>query len=143
MMKKGHESLRQLVKYGVVGVMNTCVTLVAIFVCKAVLGINPYLSNAIGYALGIVNSFLWNRSWVFHSGGKVQREAVLFLVGTGFCYCVQLLSLYGLTEWTSLGARQWHIAGYTLGGYGVATLMASVVYTAANFIYNKLVAFRG
>ncbi len=142
MISESHKSIVQLLKYAVVGVLNTVVTFIAIYVCKALLGLNPYASNAIGYALGIINSFLWNRSWVFASGGRIAREAVLFFIGVGLCYCLQLLCLYLLETHTSLGNSQWQPLGITVSGYAVATLLASVVYTGANFIYNKLVAFR-
>lgn len=55
------DSLLQLVKYGVVGCLNTALTLGIIFVCKSFLGVDEYLSNALGYVAGFVNSFLWNR----------------------------------------------------------------------------------
>ena len=36
----------------------------------------------------------------------------------------------------------WHLGRYTLSGYGVATLAGMVFYTVANFLYNRLIAFR-
>ena len=51
--------IRQFFKYCMVGVMNTSITLAVIFVCKSILGINPYVSNVIGYVCGLINSFLW------------------------------------------------------------------------------------
>lgn len=135
--------LVQLIKYALVGVMNTCVTLLTIFICKSLLGVNPYLSNAIGYGVGIANSFVWNRAWVFRAKeGPLHRQILLFAAGTGVCYLIQLLCLYFLLDMTSLGDMQWIILGFTLSGYGVATLIGSVVYTGVNFIYNKLIAFR-
>lgn len=68
----------QFVKFCLVGAMNTMVTLCAIFICKSLLGVNEYVSNAIGYILGVINSFLWNRRWVFRSSGRMRREAVSF-----------------------------------------------------------------
>lgn len=132
-----------MIKYAFVGVMNTCVTLLTIFICKSLLGVNPYVSNAIGYGAGIANSFIWNRAWVFHAKeGRLHRQILLFAVGAGACYLIQLLCLYLLLEKTALGDMQWIILGFTLSGYGVATLVGSVVYTGVNFIYNKLIAFR-
>ena len=65
------KTLVQLAKYLLVGVMNTLITLVVIFVCKIYLHVNPYVSNALGYLAGLINSFLWNRRWVFRSNGKM------------------------------------------------------------------------
>lgn len=137
-----NSDLLQFIKYGMVGVVNTLITLVTILICKSVLGMDPYLSNAIGYALGFTNSFLCNKKWVFRTSGHYRREVTMFLAGSGLCYLLQLLTVWVLSAHTALGPMMWHLPFFTLSGYGVATLVGNVVYTACNFIYNKLVTFR-
>lgn len=136
-----HHPLVQLVKYGIVGVANTLLTLAVIFVCKSMIGLNPYISNALGYGVGLVNSFIWNRQWVFRAKGSMSRHAVLFVTGFAICYLIQLLTVYLLNS-SPLGTVELHFAEFTLSGYGIATLIGNVVYTACNFIYNRLVAFK-
>lgn len=132
----------QLVKYAIVGVMNTLLTLCIIFVCKSVLEINPYLSNAIGYFCGLVNSFLWNRSWVFHANeGRMHQQAIRFIIGFAICYALQFLVVWILNQ-SSFGQIEILIWGFTLSGYGIATLIGNVVYTMCNFVYNRLIAFK-
>ena len=58
---KVDRSTVQFVKYCMVGALNTLVTLCTIFVCKSLFDVNEYLSNAICYVLGVINSFLWNK----------------------------------------------------------------------------------
>jgi putative flippase GtrA len=132
----------QFVKYGMVGVLNTLITLFAIYVCKSIIGINPFVSNAIGYILGVLNSFIWNKTWVFHAKGHVSSEAVKFFVGFGVCYLIQLFVVWALTVHSPLKDAQWDIYSFTLSGYGVATIIGSVVYTVANFIFNRLITFK-
>lgn len=55
---KVDRSTVQFVKYCMVGALNTLVTFCTIFVCKSLFDVNEYLSNAIGYVLGVINSFL-------------------------------------------------------------------------------------
>lgn len=132
----------QLSKYALVGAMNTLLTLCVIFLCKSVFGVNPYLSNGIGYFVGLVNSFLWNRSWVFHAGeGKIHHQAVRFLLGFALCYTIQFFVVWLLNQ-SSFGEIRIDILGFTLSGYGIATLIGNIVYTMSNFLYNRLVAFR-
>ncbi len=83
-------NIAQFVKYCMVGVLNTLVCLGTIFICKSLFGINPYVSNALGYTVGVLNSFLWNRRWVFRSHGRYSREAIRFMLGCGLCYLAQL-----------------------------------------------------
>lgn len=131
----------QFLKFVVVGGLNTAVTLIIIFVCKSLLGINPYISNALGYIGGVTNSFLWNRSWVFKSGGNLSAEATKFLIGFALCYALQFLFVWGTTTLSPLGGMLWEIGRFTLSGYGVATLGGMCVYTLCNFIYNRRIAF--
>lgn len=131
----------QFLKYCIVGGMNTAVTLLVILLFKSVLGLNPYLANAAGYVAGVTNSFLWNRSWVFHSNGHMKAEAAKFLIGFGACYLLQLAFVWGTTTFSPLGEMLWRIGPFTLSGYGVATLLGMCVYTLCNFIYNRRIAF--
>ncbi len=133
----------QLMKYAVVGVMNTMLTLCIIFLCKSVFGVNEYVSNALGYVAGLINSFLWNRRWVFRStDGGMNRQAVKFFLGFCICYAVQFAvvwlmnqSWFGETLYTLPG-------GWVISGYGIATLVGNVCYTLCNFVYNRLVTFK-
>lgn len=135
------KAMIQLAKYAIVGVMNTLLTLAVIFICKSLLGVNPYVSNALGYIVGLINSFLWNRSWVFRRrDGKLSRQAILFLIGFAVCYGLQLLAVWSLNQ-SSFGEIEIQISSFTLSGYGIATLIGNVVYTSCNFIFNRLFTF--
>ena len=133
---------RQFARFLAVGCLNTGVTLLVIALCKSVAGVNPYLSNFIGYAAGLVNSFVWNRQWVFKAGdGKLRGQAVRFAASFAVCYAMQLAVVWVLTKHTPLGGMMWPIGTYTLSGYGVATVIGMGLYTVANFIINRFFAF--
>lgn len=102
---------------------------------------NPYVSNILGYVVGVINSFLWNKKWVFNSRGGMAREAFKFLCGFGICYALQFAVVWSLNQ-SSFGAIELDIWVFTLSGYGIATLIGNVVYTVANFFYNRIVTFR-
>lgn len=135
------QDVSQFARYVVVGLMNTWVTLMVIYVCKSLLGFNPWFSNALGYVLGMINSFLWNKKWVFKSlSANYRGEAVKFLVGFLLCYGLQFMATWLFTKW--LGSMEIGLYIITVSAYGVATMIGMVVYTMANFIYNRLVTFR-
>lgn len=131
----------QFVRYAMVGALNTILTLVVIYACKDFFGINLWVSNAIGYVAGFVNSFLWNKLWVFHSTAGYLREAVKFIGGFLLCYGLQLLVTWLLTAHSPLTGSEWTLFGFVISGYGISTLIGMVVYTVANFFYNKMVTF--
>lgn len=132
----------QFVKYCLVGGLNTVVTFVVIFVCKALLGVNPYVSNALGYVAGVINSFVWNKQWVFRSKGRYRSEAVRFVVGFAVCYALQFAAVWALNQ-SDFGKLRFDIHGFVISGYGIATIIGNILYTLANFVYNRLVTFKG
>lgn len=136
------QTVIQFTKYAMVGVLNTLVTLALIFIFKTLLGVNEYVSNAIGYVGGVINSFLWNKKWVFKSDKGMWREAVKFMIGFFLCYGIQLLAVWVLNEHTFLDNLLIDLGFYTISGYGFATIIGMVLYTLLNFLYNRLVTFR-
>ena len=132
----------QIIKYGLVGVFNTLLTLATIYICKSLIGISPMVSNVIGYIVGLINSFIWNKNWVFRSDKGYTREAVKFAVGFGGSFALQFVIVYSLSYHSALGSMLWHIGPIAVSGYGVATIIGMVFYTVANFLYNRFVTFR-
>lgn len=141
--RNNRQTASQFIKYLLVGGMNTLVTLAVIVLCKSVLGINPLVANAAGYVAGVVNSFIWNRAWVFKADGHLTSQAIKFLIGFGICYGVQFLIVWGTIRFTVIDDMLWHIGAFTLSGYGLTTIVAMGIYTICNFAYNKYVSFRG
>ncbi|MDY3857278.1 MAG: GtrA family protein [Muribaculaceae bacterium] len=135
--------VRQFLRYVAVGVMNTLITLVVIFALKSYTATPLMLCNAIGYAAGLVNSFLWNRSWVFHARGEGSGagQAIRFIDGYALCYTLQFVFIWATMSWSPFAALLWKIGPLTLSGYGVATIVGMGLYTVANFLYNKFITF--
>lgn len=133
--------VKQFIRYVIVGVMNTLTTLVVILLCKSMIGINPWVSNALGYIAGVINSFVWNKTWVFHSHSGLTGEAVRFLIGFGLCYSIQ----FGVTWCLNALIGTWEHTlpwGFVISGYGIATLIGMVVYTLSNYLYNRTITFK-
>lgn len=132
----------QFAKYLIVGAGNTLVTLAVIVLLKSGLGVNPWVANAVGYVAGMVNSFIWNKLWVFHSHGRrLHNEALRFLGGFAVCYIVQFAVTWAVTA--MLGGAEWQLpGGFVMSGYGLATLVGMGAYTVCNFVYNRLVTFK-
>ncbi|SEG73944.1 GtrA family protein [Paenibacillus sp. UNC499MF] len=73
--------LLPLMKFGLVGLLNTGVDFAAFLLLTAA-GV-PYLTGQIiAYLLGVLNSYMLNRSWTFRSrkGGSTREIAKFFLI---------------------------------------------------------------
>lgn len=90
----------------------------------------------------MVNSFLWNKLWVFHSHERrLYSEALHFLGGFAVCYLIQFAVTWFLT--TSIGQHEWPLpGGFVMSSYGLATLIGMGAYTVCNYLYNRLITFR-
>jgi putative flippase GtrA len=119
----------QIIKFSIVGVLNTALTLSVIFILTKELHVYYITANIIGYVIGVINSFLWNKIWIFKSGDYFIWELGSFWLNVGICYLLQLGLLVVLKE--ELGVNQ-----------DVATVVGMVVYAACNFLGNRLFVFR-
>ncbi|MBP3737808.1 MAG: GtrA family protein [Muribaculaceae bacterium] len=135
----------QLLKYGVIGVMNTLITLVSFYLLNTWAGVSYGIANIVGYVLGVVNSFLWNRSWVFKTHNNFGREALLFACGFFACWILQgvvsLVLLEGL-GWKSLSCDIIPFLPMENAGQNIVMVIAMAVYTIGNYIYNRMITFR-
>lgn len=55
----------KLLKFGFIGIINTLITIGSYAFLVYITGLNFLIANIIGYLLGMVNSFIWNKNWVF------------------------------------------------------------------------------
>ena len=135
----------QLLKYGVIGVLNTLITLVTFYLLNTKLELSYGISNVTGYVLGVINSFLWNRNWVFKTKNNFKRELLLFVCGFFICLALQLCVSWILLEglsWKSLPDDIIPFFPMQKAGQNIVMVLAMVVYTLANYVYNRTVTFR-
>ncbi|KMJ59091.1 sugar translocase [Bacillus sp. LL01] len=61
--------MKRFLKFGTVGVFNTLITFFS-FTVFYYIGINYLLAHVMGYGLGVLNSYYWNKRWVFKDERK-------------------------------------------------------------------------
>ena len=67
-------TLRQFVKYGLVGASNTIVNFV-VYSIGVTIGIDYLIALVIGYLVGSLNSYVLNRHWTFRAGHVAHSTA--------------------------------------------------------------------
>ncbi len=122
----------QFVKFGVVGVSNTLIFFLVYTLLLKVFGVWYVAASGIGFAVGAINGFLWNRAWTFrgHVGDAltpvrwfvVQTSGLLanlglvylFVDGIGLDELVgQAVTIVIVTVVTFLANRAWTFRGHT------------------------------
>lgn len=122
-------TLKQAIKYGIVGISNTLITMLVIWLMMKVLDCREGLSNLTGYVAGLLNSFIWNKQWTFkESSSGWGRSAWRFAVAFVVCYVLQYGLILLLNENLSIDHYYNHLIGM-------------VFYTVLNFVINKFYTF--
>ncbi len=125
------EVFSQVLKYALVGLSNTAIDAAAYYALTRWLGLGslPVLAKALAYALGMVNSFHWNRTWTFKSRGNPWRAAALFTLSH--------IAALGINAGTmAFGLNILHLPE------AIALAVATAAAFGWNFALNKLVVFR-
>ena len=116
-------------KFFIVGIANTLIGLLAIYLCKWLLGFSDALANISGYIIGLTVSFLLNREWTFRHAGAMLPALVRFLVIFALAYLLNLATV--LTAIHSFGVN-----AYLAQAIGIAP------YTAIFYLGSRYFAFR-
>ena len=109
-----------------VGIVNTLFGFSIIFLLMF-LGVGATLSNAIGYALGALLSYLLNKKYTF---GGAKHSTLLALKFFSVLFIAYLLNLFTL---------QWLLE--SINPY-LAQIGAAVVYTLSSFLLAKFIVFK-
>jgi len=118
----------QCFKFGLVGILNTIVGLSTIFICMKLLHISYISSNIIGYSLGLINSFIFNKLWTFKSTKSAKKEIIPFIFIFAISYFFQLIILILMKEYMSINVD-------------LAQIISTVFYTIINFFGNRIYTF--
>lgn len=120
----------QMIKYGLIGVINTLLTGIIIFVLMNGFGVSFKISNAAGYIVGFFNSFIMNKLWTFKGNQtSTLRQFIRFAAVFAVCYFLQLGLVVFLVENLSISEN-------------IAQLAGMVFYTLIGFLLNKLFTFK-
>ena len=126
--------LWQFIKFGIVGVSNTLISLAVYEICIHV-GLHYVLANAIGLIISVINAYYWNNRCVFGDG---EKKPFSHHVKTYF----KSLAAYGGTFLLdSLLLILWvEIAGIPAS---LAPILNLLITIPLNFLINKYWTFQG
>ena len=128
-MKKIFATFKQFIKFGLVGVSNTLISLGTYYLLYF-LEINYLIANTIGFVVSVLNSYYWNNKYVFK---KTQSGHLKPLIKTFLSYgSTFLLSSFLLFVMVQhLGISE-----------VIAPIITLVITIPLNFLMNKFWAFK-
>lgn len=124
----------QFIKFGIVGVSNTLISLGTYWLCFYGFGWYYQISNIISFLVSVTNAYYWNSRYVFQNGrdyriGEHIRAYFKAMISYGSTF---LLSTALLTLWVE-------VCGINAG---IAPLINLLITIPLNFFLNKHWAFR-
>ena len=133
------------VKYNLIGILNTLITLAVVWVLHQILDWNLELSNFLGFVAGGCNSYLMNRIWNFRSVNAKKHEILRFTTVFLCAYGLNLLVLegcvYALTNFAFLQPLNEFSAHFMKPTY-LANVVANVVYVLVSYTLYKKWGFK-
>ncbi len=126
-----HDTIRSFVMYGMVGLMNTALSLTVMFLAAS-LGLGYMWYTFLGYVVGIMCSFFMNLRYTFRVQGNIWNFLPLFLAVNTFNLCVVEAIEYVLVEHFSY--TEWMVVGFGMFCYSVGGFFANRYIVARQFM---------
>jgi putative flippase GtrA len=118
----------QFSRFITVGVFNTALGYAIIFFAMYVLHWSPEASNALGYGIGLISSFLLSKIYTFRSSGNGYTEFFYFLLMFGIAYAANFLALYVMVRMIFFHP-------------GLSQIFAGVIYIFVSYWLNSRYVF--
>ena len=126
-MRKYTDLLKQVIKFGIVGVISTLLDYGLMVLFTEVFSVHYLLSSTLSYAISLVFNYLASMKYVFHSkeGMSRAKEFILFTV-----LCLMGMGLNQLVLWLIVER---------LGiDYRISKILATGVVMVWNFVTRKI-----
>ena len=137
----------EALKFGVVGVGNTLLTLLIIWMMTHWGEYSAVISNLTGYSIGLISSYIFNKTWTFKSAVGWKKSAIRFFLVFVICYIVQLTVLLILNRYFIENPPLYTFFSPLLLALRIDPpfynhIFAMVFYTLLNFVINKFYTFK-
>ena len=85
--------LGQMIRYGVVGISSNVVVYL-VYLLMTAAGMEHKLAMTIMYAVGVVQTFIFNKRWSFNDNGTHRHAFIRYVISYGVGYIANLTALY-------------------------------------------------
>lgn len=119
---------RQALRFAIVGLVSNAV-LYGVYLGITAAGVGPKLAMSLGYAIGVAQTFLFNKRWTFGHVGHFDAALVRYIL------------LYAGGYFANLLVLAWLVDGY---GYPHQIVQGVMILTLAGcfFILQKIWVFK-
>lgn len=141
-----NSSLKEAIKFALVGVSGVGINFLMIFLVTLltgdILSFADELAIFMGIATSITTNYLLNRAWTFRSDNPILGEYLRYVLSNGFGALLQFIvavileNIFEATEWVGLS-----IIGITIPSIYFASGTGILVGFISNFLFSKFFVF--
>lgn len=132
LMKKIFNKYKELIMYGIFGVLTTLVNIVCFFVLDHV-GVNTYINNTISWIASVLFAFFTNKYFVFESKENsmkiLLKEGLSFFGARLLSYFIDMITIYILFEIIGINKM-------------ISKIISNVIVIIINYVVSKLFVFK-
>ena len=131
--KQFYEKYKDLIPYGIFGVLTTVVNIASYWVAAHPLGLSVVVSTVIAWILSVLFAYATNRKWVFHSEAvglnAIMKEMTSFFgcrLATGFIDLACMFMFVDVLHFDDV----------------VIKVIANIIVIVLNYVASKLIIFK-
>lgn len=120
---------KQLIKFSIVGVSNTLISL-GVYYGLYFLGVNYLIANTAGFIVSVLNSYYWNNKYVFKKTSNGHKKALIrTFLAYGSTFLLSTFLMFIMIECMGFSGT-------------IAPLISLIITIPLNFLMNKFWAFK-
>jgi putative flippase GtrA len=135
-----YKNLWQLIKFSLVGVLNTLVDMGVFALLNTLLSVQIQIAQFFAYAAGVANSYFFNSRWTFQ-GSKSKVEMVKFILLNLATALISVVVIRFFQNIIHIDTLFGIVFNQKMNNF-VAKVCTVVVTLAVNFIGSKFWVFR-
>lgn len=121
-------SYLEILRYGAAGLVNTVVGYAMFWVMLRLVGISAALSNAAGYAVGLIVSYALNKKYVFLSSRPKKNAPIIFAGSFLVAFSINQVVLFYSVHSFDISPE-------------IGQIMGMSVYTGVFYLLNKFAVY--
>lgn len=124
---------KDIILYGIFGILSTVVNILSYWGFAHPLGIGTMLSTILAWFLTVSFVYLTNRKWVFHSNASTVKEYIKEVVSFFFCRIAT-----GVLDWACMFIFVTLLSLHDV----MVKALANILVIILNYIASKLIIFK-
>lgn len=126
---------REIVMYLAFGILTTLISLITYFLCTTLFldvdnGVQLQIANVVSWIVSVLFAYVTNRKYVFQSHNAVTKEIAKYYLSRIGTLIIDMLLMYVLVTVNGIGDK-------------VAKIIVQAVVIAANYVFGKMLVFKG